>query len=107
MDWVLADLTSLAFIDIPHHGPVVLFDVTAQLLPLLDVLALSWEVVWALAAEAELFIRAGALYFLSDHVFTFLNEIWALIFMNARKNGLAQVDHLILVGLEIVAHLVL
>ena len=27
--------------------------------------------------------------------------------MNARKNGLAQVDHLILVGLEVVAHLVL
>ena len=73
MNWVFADLASLALVDVPHHGPVVLFDVAAQLLPLLDVFALSWKVVWALAAKAELFIRAGALYFLLDHVLTFLN----------------------------------
>lgn len=57
LNWKLAYLTRLTLIDVPHHGPVIFFKVTASdVLPLFDVFALRWEMIFALTAKAEFLV---------------------------------------------------
>ena len=57
LNWILAHLTRLALIDVPHHGPVIFFKVsTSNALPLFNVFTLRWEMILALAAKAEFLI---------------------------------------------------
>ena len=108
LNWELALSTGFGFVEVPHHGPVVVFEVATEFIPFLNVFTLDWEVVFLMAmwwaAETEWLICA-AFDLLLNHALTFLN-IAIAVFFRTFSDCLAQVNHLLFVSIQVSLSLV-